>query len=151
MESRYRSELGSWAGDLVESHCSSSTIQGVAWSPSPPFHTTLPGSVLLNQNRRKARDYGKEPRPGGRGGRRRLWPVHRNGPCLMMTCDSAVIPAIVGTTAILLSEDRAISRFPDLLGPPLPACVTNLHPCLRQCSSHPGFPPDLRTRAQGFY
>lgn len=35
----------------------------------------------------------------------------QNGPCLMMTCDSAVIPAIVGTTAIMLPEDRAISRF----------------------------------------
>ena len=26
-----------------------STIQGVAWPPSPPFHAALPGFVLLNQ------------------------------------------------------------------------------------------------------
>lgn len=56
--------------------------EGVIWQLSPPpLPTKIPDFVLLNQNRRKAKEYGSEPRHGGRGGRTEPWPAHRNGPC----------------------------------------------------------------------
>lgn len=56
--------------------------KGVTWQLSPtPLPSKIPDFVLLNQNRRKAREYGSKPRHGRRGGRTGPWPVLRNGPC----------------------------------------------------------------------
>lgn len=88
-----------------------SAIQGVAWPPATPFHATLPGFVWLNQNRRKAGEYGSEPRAGGRG--------------------RAEAVQSTGTSAIPPSEGRAIP------GSPTPGCSSELaaSPSARCCRS----------------